>query len=552
MGEDGAELRAVGPEVAPLEHAAPPARSRLAAVLAWWPTALFVLLGLGVVAWVGRGLFVMQLSVYDPRSDFWEHAGVLRALMDSPLSPRNPHLDTADPSPRFMPLYVLVAIAARLSGYSALQGMALAGSVNVALLVAGVFAFFQAYFRDRRAPLYALVVVLGSWYHGFRFSNVYQLYLLFEIAAYPSTAAVGFTFLTFAITVRALRGRPSFLWLALVALSTANVVLTHALTATMAFTGVLAMAWFEPEIGRRRRWSVIAAALSSCGLVELWPYFSTVRTVLNGQEIDTSWVVDGLEDLVERDFRRWHHQFYDLFPLARTVGFAALGGYALACFAVTGRHRFVLAGALAMLGPFILNTFVKLPLGHRFVLLFIGYLQIGLVWLLLKLTPGYREAWWWIRGRRWRRVGARLCVAGLLGLMATINVQKARKVKAPSPTSQRNLGSYCRAVAAGASAKAVVMADPVSSWPLPACGVKVVALLHQNPLVPDQRERSDAVRAFMSPEASDRRREAILEEYRVTHVLTHRRSPKSLVKFLQKRASRRSLPGGYVLHTLTK
>ena len=77
--------------------------------------AAAVLLGLGVVAWVGRGLFVMQLSVYDARSDFWEHAGVLRALMDSPLSPRNPHLDTADPSPRFMPLYVLVAIAASAS-----------------------------------------------------------------------------------------------------------------------------------------------------------------------------------------------------------------------------------------------------------------------------------------------------------------------------------------------------------------------------------------------------------------------------------------------------
>ncbi len=545
------EVTTVEPVIAPVGGAAPPAGGRLAAALAWWPTVVFVLLGLALVAWVGRGLFVLQVSFFDARSDYWEHAGVLRALMDSPLSPRNSHLDTADPSPRFMPLFVLVAIAGRLVGYDAYQAMALAGTVNVALLVAGAFAFFQSYFGDRRAPLYALVVLFGSWYHGFRFSNVYQLNLLLEIASYPSTAAVGFTFLTFAVAVRTLRGQKSIPWLVLLALSTANVVLTHALTATMAFTGVLAMAWFEPEIGWRRRRSVIGAVLASCVLVELWPYFSTVRTVLNGQEVDTSWVVDGLEDLVERDFRRWHHQFYDLFPLARTFGFAALGAYALACFAVTGRHRFVLAGALAMLGPFVLNTFVKLPLGHRFVLLFIGYLQIGLVWLLLKLTPGYRDAWWWIRGRRWRRVAGRLCVVALLGAMTTINVQKARKVKAPAD-SRRNLASYCRAVAEGASTGAVVLADPASSWPLPSCGVKVVALLHQNPLVPDQRERSDAVRAFMSPEGSDGRREAILDEYRVTHVLTHRKTPRSVVKFLQKRASRRSLTGGYGLHTLSK
>jgi len=337
----------------------------------------------------------------------------------------------------------------------------------------------------------------------------------------------------------------------LLALSTTNVVLTHILTAIMAFVGVIAMAWFEPEIGRRRRWAVIGAVLSCCVLVHLWPYYSTLRTVLRGEDIDTSWVVDGLEDLIERDFRRRHHHFYDLFPLVRTIGFAALGAYGLACFAVTGRHRFVLAGALAMLGPFVFNTFVKLPLGHRFVLLFIGYLQIGLVWLLLKLTPGYREAWWWIRGRRWRRVAGRLCVLGLLGVMTFVNVQKARKVKAPS-SARRNLATYCRAVAESTSTHAVVMADLASSWPLPSCGVKVVALLHQNPLVPDQRERSNAVRAFMSPEGSDGRREAILEEYGVTHVLTHRRSPKSLVKFLQKRAARRSLSGGYVLHTLSK
>ena len=62
-----------------------------------------------------------------------------------------------------------------------------------------------------------------------------------------------------------------------------------------------------------------------------------------------------------------------------------------------------------MLLPFVGNAFVELPLGHRFVLLAIVYLHIGLVWLLLRLTPGHAGAFRFLRaprlGHRQRAVG---------------------------------------------------------------------------------------------------------------------------------------------------
>jgi hypothetical protein len=115
------------------------------------------------------------------------------------------------------------------------------------------------------------------------------------------------------------------------------------------------------------------------------------------------------------------HQFYDLFPLAQHRRLRRAGAATRSpARAVTGRHRFVLAGALVMLGPFNLNTFVKLPLGHRFVLLFIGTSPDR-----LGLAPPQAHAE--LPGKRGGGSGggagaasARvLCVAGLLGVMAT-------------------------------------------------------------------------------------------------------------------------------------
>src|SRR5438876_909083 len=79
-----------------------------------------------------------------------------------------------------------------------------------------------------------------------------------------------------------------------------------------------------------------------------------------------------------------------------------------------------------MLLPFAVNAFVDLPLGHRFVLLANVFLQIGVVWLLLRVTPGYASAFSCL-SRRGLQIAASLALVLLFSVLGWHGVQMARE-----------------------------------------------------------------------------------------------------------------------------
>jgi hypothetical protein len=174
-----------------------------------WPDISFALLSLAILLWVARDALGTRVATFSASSDYWEHAAALRALIEDPLRPANPQLVSDASSPRFGPHYVLIALAARALDLDAFGAMSLAALVNVALFLAGIECFFRSYFGSRLAPLFGLIVLLGSWLDPPHFSNVYQLAVLFSVASYPSTAALGISWLGFALTLRALRSPPA-------------------------------------------------------------------------------------------------------------------------------------------------------------------------------------------------------------------------------------------------------------------------------------------------------------------------------------------------------
>ncbi|HET9930932.1 MAG TPA: hypothetical protein VFQ35_09605, partial [Polyangiaceae bacterium] len=185
---------------------------RIKRVLAWmrrraWDIA-FVLLGLALVVWIADDAFGARVVTLSQGADYWEHSATMRELMDHPFSPRNPHLNSAESSPRFVPLFIVLALVARALHWDALNAMGLVATANTLLLVTGIFLFFRSYFRDARASLIGFVVAFGSWYDAWHFSNVYQLKILFSTAPYPSTTALGLSLLGFTFTLRVLRKGP--------------------------------------------------------------------------------------------------------------------------------------------------------------------------------------------------------------------------------------------------------------------------------------------------------------------------------------------------------
>src|SRR6478735_2886683 len=356
-----------------------------------WATALFVLCALGIWGWVAWEAAYVRMITWENGADYWEHSATLHALIESPFHPRHPHLAIHAGSPRFGPQFLLIALVARVAHWDALQAMTLTAVLNTLLFLYAIRAFFLSYFRHPLAPLYALMVMFGGWWIGFHYSNVYALPVLFSVASFPSTTALGLTLLGFSLAVELLRGQLRRPRLALVVLSVwaAAVFIIHPLTAMMSLSGALVPALYEPNAPRRLRFELGFAVIVGCGLSHFWPYFSPWVVLRGGHGGSADWAEQSLQQAADLHVKRKLHQFYQPDGLLMSLGLGTITLLSLPYFLLRRERWFVGLGALSMLVPFVANAFVEIPLGHRFVLLSIVYLHIGLVWLLLLLTPSY-------------------------------------------------------------------------------------------------------------------------------------------------------------------
>ena len=513
---------------------------------AHWADGAFLVLSLGIVAWVAWDAFSFRLITNSPGADYWEHTAVLRALLDDPWHPQHPLIAGDVPSPRFGPHFVAIALFGRAIGTDALGAMSISSVVNTLLFLAGIYLFFREYFRNNVAPLFGLVVMFGSWLDAPHFSNVYKLSIYFSVAGYPSTAALAVMLLGLTVFVRALRSdrdRPA-LW-ALSAFLWAYEYITHPLTAMLAFTTAGLLALTEPFVARTRRLWMLGSILTGVLLASLWPYYPALSMVAGGT---VHRVQKGLETGPHP-----LHFFYEPKMMFQVLGFGLLAVLAFPYFVWRKKLLVVPLGTLAMLGVFTVSAFLDVPLGHRFILLSVFFLQVGLVWLLLELlpprpsdasTPPLRRAAW---------IGGAVLAGGVLVTMAVSNVLEARGrfKERRTPGDEAVTVKYGRRVAELAGPKAVVLGEPLPSWPIPTFGPKIVTLHHRNPLIKDGKERDAAAQRFFG-KASDSERLAILEHFGVTHVLVSSRQGAGALRFLQKHGHRRGLPLGRALYRVPR
>lgn len=518
-----------------------------------WSDLAFVLLSVALFLWVTKDAFSTRIVTLSQSADYWEHSATLRALLDDPWHPKNPHLVSPASSPRFVPPFLLAALFARALGLDALGAMGVLSCLNLVLLLSGIFLFFRSYFGDARASLYGLIVMFASWYDGWHFSNVYQLKVLFSVVSYPSTAALGLSLLGFTLTLRALRQAPSMGWLVATALCWAVVIITHPLTAMLGLSGAVLLALTVPRVSWKARTRVGAAIFAGGMLAFFWPYFSVSGVLRGGGQEEASAIVRELVNQSDFEPKVRLHQFYREQGLLHALGLALLGLPICLFLMASRRHWFISLGALAMLLPFVINAYRPLPLGHRFILLAVFFLQTAVVWLLLKLSRGSPGAW------RIFTVGFRGWVSGALvgGLLLSIswwNIEAARGRLAYSARRMGNAESsnvrYARRVGQIAGSAGVVLADPLSAWPVPTFGPKVLLLLHGNPLLNDEPERKVAVARFLRSSTTDQARLEIVEQWGVTHVLVRRAAAQRIGTFLSRHGRRQTLPGGYLLYAL--
>ena len=495
----------------------------------------------------------LHASTYGAYSDYWEHGAVLHALIQNPWHPSNPHLVTAASSPRFGPLSVVNALVARALGLDAVGALSVAAVVHTAAFVLGIWLFFRIYFRDRRAGLYGLFVMLGGWWEAWTFTSIYQPKVLLSVACYPWLAAFAVTLLGLALEAHVIRkARPRFWHYSLLTACMWVVFLTHQITAMMALAAWFLLALSEPNVPLERRIGVALTAVAGCGLSAFWPYFSVFNLLAGGHQ-EAGWVGQGIEAATQVTPVEALHRFYRLNELLPALGIGLLGVLGLPYFFLRWRRLFVGLGVLAMLGPFALNVYVPLPLGHRFILLAVFFLHVAVVWLLLVLTPGSHE-FARVLDRRWLRLASLLAVWGLLGTFAWHNVRRTERewnyFAGYARRGESPLLRYSKRVAELTRKDSVVIGDTLTLWPIPTFGPKVVAARHENPFVPDADQRLHDIDMFFARRTPDAERYRIISHYRVSHVIVKGEPFGSLRAFLDAHAQRMRLPGGYWLFAL--
>ena len=168
-------------------------------------------------------------------------------------------------------------------------------------------------------------------------------------------------------------------------------------------------------------------------------------------------------------------------------------------------------------------------MAHRFLLFMVTYLHFAIVWGVLQAI----DAW---NSRPRPDYAGKVLAAVLLsiGILLvgnvfllsmefsgyTLNAKKLEVVnkRAALPEGLSVVDVYSR-LTDSLPEDSVVLATPEVGWPLPTTRGKVVAVFHENPMLPDQRDRYLAALTFFERPMSERDRADMLVKYDVSHVL---------------------------------
>jgi hypothetical protein len=140
---------------------------------------------------------------WGPGFDIWEHTAAVAAFMRDPLNPTHPFLAIDAPHPFLTPFHLAVALVGRALFLAPTTVMIVAAVANVALVVVALGALVNRLARRRGVAVLVLVFTLVLWgddpwfFSGFLHSGV-----IWYVASYPSTFAIGLTLIGLTLFLR--------------------------------------------------------------------------------------------------------------------------------------------------------------------------------------------------------------------------------------------------------------------------------------------------------------------------------------------------------------
>ena len=444
--------------------------------------ALAVLVFCALHAW--RGFWV---------SDFWEHAAVVRELAVRPFSPRHPILAVDATHAFFSPYHLAIALAARATGASPISALAIAGLVNIVLLVLALRRFLVRLLPEGAAATpYALVFILLLWGRdAWWWSGFLHIDFLPFVVPYPSTFAAAGMFLGLSLLLDALdHGRVRAF--GGIAILVAVCVIIHPPTAVVLFAGLAALFVARAHT----RWLIngallLGAVVAGVAATMAWPYFPVLNLLV----------------APPREFHRYGAVFYQRVPAQIWPALLALPVLA---WRLRRTRRDPLVLFVAFLGAIYALGAITGAYGLGRVIAYI------VVFILIALACAV--ATWECRlpaRRAWLVPAYALLVAGVFAAYHRGRLVGIVRAEAPTwPVIEKILAPVAPAD--------VVLTDSRTSYVVPALtGGHVIGWRHPIYWVPDQTERRQALERFFAAAEDERR--ALIARYHVKWILLDRR-----------------------------
>jgi hypothetical protein len=398
--------------------------------------------------------------------------------------------------------------------------LSVAATVNTALLVIGVWLLLRAFGEAASAAsvLFVMIILYGGapgW------ANSYALSDLPWHEVNPSAFSFARVLISWAIFRTIGAGEERSQWLILVTALMTVAMLDHGMTGAFGIFGLYLLA-MVPAGQRLRRLAAAAGITASVSvLCLLWPWYSFWNAL--------RWTGD-------RDY------WFDLYFLHQEFTRWIVPAVVCAALALPLIERplvrFSLAGGLLSVGLGLFSFVNHSPTFARFPMpgLIFFHIMVGLlVWEIGLLRPStWTERLRSIFAPLPRGAYATIQVLLALVLVACLIPQLRDIARQPylarpylvrifhGKDRQLRLRESLTKLLSPVQENDVVLSDLQTSWLVPGINGKIVAALHYELFIPDQRQRRQDLEGFFDDDSPSQRRK-ILQRYNVRWIVLNRR-----------------------------
>jgi hypothetical protein len=467
------------------------------------PTIRMQRRGLVVYVALGALLFVAMIGHTINESwaspDFWVYLAAVREFAAHPLDPSNPLMVGTDPDPYLSPYTWVLGGVTRVTGADGVTVLALAGMVNLSLLLAGLYRLVTTLSSRWLAPALVLVLTLFAWgTPPWRWAGFFNANSIGTVLPLGSTFASALALFALSAAVRWMRSGARA-EIVLVAAATPLIITCHPFTAT--WTAAVALGFVvgtADRTNRRRVGILVAVAAAAAGLAAAWPFYPVLE--LPGASGD-------LEAINAAIFHR---------VVPRT--FLALPGLLAVGLRLRKRWRDpIVLGLAATATLFVVGWVLDRPTLGRSLPAVLLMLHLALADLVAGLLEDRGDA----RQRSTIIAAMSLAIAvGAAGTAAGMVRAVPRALLPASLADRPELASLVddpyRTIDARISREDVVVAS-TSRLAAASAGVggKVVGPFVPAPFVDDVRERQRATDTILDPDAPAAQRQRALRRYGV-------------------------------------